>query len=212
MWGLSLMVALFIWVFSIRAESFRVTIPVPVRCLTAQGVVLVGRPPDTVSVTFHGDGLELLRFQLLGKPRDMEVIVDLRSVPPDSLGPVEIPYADAMLGDPQARAMVESFQPARVQMSIDILYDRVLPVAVVSHPVPARYMSVSLRQPQVRLTGPASVLLSMDSAYTAPVSSDVRMEQQAVLDLPDGVRADPGTVTARLRNPVPVVQGVQRAY
>lgn len=212
MWGLSLLVALFIWVFSIRAETFSVTIPVPVRCLTAQGVMLVGHPPDTVSVTFQGDGLEMLGFQLLGKPGDLEVIVDLRSVPPDSLGPLQIPYVEAMLRDPQSRVRVESFQPARAELSIDILFDRVLPVAVVSHPVPSRYMSVSLRQPRVRLTGPASVLLSMDSASTAPVSSDVRMEQRAELDLPEGVQTEGGAVTVRLRNPVPVVQGVGRAY
>jgi len=73
-------------------------------------------------------------------------------------------------------------------------------------------MSTSIRRSRVRVTGPASVLLAIDSIRTEPVSSDVRMEQQTALALPRGVYSDETAAVTRLRNPVPVVPGVRRAY
>ncbi len=209
---LSLAVAVAIWAFSIQTEIFSVTVPVPVVFRIAREADLVGHPPDTVAVTFRKGGLEMLGFQLSGSPRDLEVRVNLTSLTPDSLESLLILFSDSMLSDPRHRTGMVSFQPSIVELAMDVHQDRVLPVAVVSHPVPARYMSVFLRRPHVTVNGPASVLASMDSAYTVPISSDVRIEQQVELDLPVGVNSDAGTVPVRLRNPVPVVQGVRRAY
>ncbi len=205
--------ALFIWMFSIRGVSFLVTIPVGVTYVTDEGTVALGTPAESVMTVVQADGLNMLAFQLFGRPKNLEMVVDLTGFPPDSPGVMNRIVCDGSLirSIPLSVNPVE-FNPPALDIALDRMHYRVLPVSVVSEPAPSRYMSVSLRQSHVRVMGPASVLNSMDSVFTEPVSSTVRMEQQTALALPEGVESEDAAVTARLRNPVPVVPGNRRAY
>jgi hypothetical protein len=212
-WGLSLTVALFIWLFSLRGVEFKVSLPVALTFDTGENAVVLGNPPDTVLVEFEADGLSMLGFQLFGKPGGLNMVVDLIGFSPDSPETVkQIVLREDLFESLPLMVRAEGFEPALIEISLDRVSSRVLPVAVVSRPVPSRYMSTSLRQPHVRVTGPASVLLSIDSVHTEPVSSTVRMEQQTALALPGGVYSDDAGAVTRLRNPVPVVPMVRRVY
>lgn len=212
-WGLSLTVALFIWLFSIRGVEFTVSLPVWVTYATGEDAVVLGDPPESVLVAFGADGLSMLGFQLFGKPGGLRMVVDLGSFSPDSPWIAkQITLKDDLFASLPLMVRAEGFEPPLIELSLDRVSSRVLPVAVVSSPLPARYMSTSIRQSHVRVTGPASVLLSLDSVRTEPVSSTVRMEQQTALALPGGVYSDQTTAVTRLRNPVPVVPWVRRAY
>lgn len=204
---------MFIWLFSIRGVEFAVNLPVPVEYVTAGDAVVLGNPPDSIMVRFEADGLSMLGFQLLGKPGRLRMVVDLEGFSPDSPWSArQVLMREDLFDNLPLMVRAGGFEPASIDLSIDRTGSRVLPVAVVSLPVPARYMSCSLRQKSVRVTGPASLLLTIDSVRTEPVSSAVRMEQQASLALPHGVYSDETVAVTRLRNPVPVVPGVQRAY
>ncbi|MFO7627609.1 MAG: hypothetical protein R6V62_10145 [Candidatus Fermentibacteraceae bacterium] len=212
-WGLSLTVAVFIWLFSIRGVEFTVSLPVEVTYATGEDAVVLGNPPESIMVEFEADGLSMLGFQLIGKPDGLSMVVDLRGFSPDSPGITkQIILKDDLFESLPLMVRAEAFEPSLIEFSLDRVGSRVLPVAVVSGPVPARYMSTSLRKSHVRVTGPASVLLSIDSVHTEPVSSAVRMEQQTALALPGGVYSDETAAVTHLRNPVPVVPGVRRAY
>lgn len=207
------MVAVFIWLFSIRGVGFSVRLPVAVEYATAEDAVVLGNPPESVMVEFEADGLSMLGFQLLGKPGGLRIMVDLQAFSPDSPRVSRrIAMREDLFESLPVMVGAEGFEPAAIELSIDRVGSRVLPVAVVSLPVPARYMSTSIRQTHVRVNGPASVLFATDSVRTEPVSSTVRMEQQTVLALPRGVYSDETAAVIRLRNPVPVVPGVRRAY
>jgi len=212
-WGLALTVALFIWLFSLRGVGFTVNLPVAVTYATSEEAVVLGNPAESVTVEFQADGLSMLGFQLLGKPAGLRMVVDLRGLSPDSPGVArQVVMREELFESLPLMVRAGGFDPPLIELSLDRVGSRVLPVAVVSTPVPARYMSTSIRRSRVRVTGPASVLLAIDSIRTEPVSSDVRMEQQTALALPRGVYSDETAAVTRLRNPVPVVPGVRRAY
>lgn len=205
--------AVFIWLFSIRGVEFAVILPVAVEYATSELAVVLGNPPDSIMVEFEADGLSMLGFQLFGRPDGLRMIVDLRGFSPDSPGVSrQIILKEDLFGSLPLMVRAKGFEPSLLELSLDRVYSRVLPVAVVSGPVPARYMSTSLRLTHVRVTGPASVLLAMDSVRTEPVSSAVRMEQQTALALPEGVYSEENATVTRLRNPVPVVPGIRRVY
>lgn len=205
--------AVFIWLFSIRGVEFTVTLPVAVAYATDEDAVVLGNPPESIMVEFEADGLSMLGFQLFGRPDGLRMIVDLGDFSPDSPGVAkQIILKEDLFESLPLMVRAIGFEPTLLELSLDRVSSRVLPIAVVSRPVPARYMSTSLRQSHVRVTGPASVLLAMDSVRTAPVSSTVRMEQQTALALPGGVYSEETAAVTRLRNPVPVVPGIRRAY
>lgn len=212
-WGLSLTVALLIWLFSIRGVEFTVSLPVGITYVTGEDAVVVGNPPESVIVDFKADGLSMLGFQLFGKTRELGIVVDLGGFSPDSPWIAkQVVLNGDLFEDLPLMVRAEGFEPQLAELALDRIGSRVLPVAVVSNPIPSRYMSTSVRQSHVRVTGPASVLLALDSIQTEPVSSTVRMEQQTALALPGGVYSDETAAVIRLRNPVPVVPGVRRAY
>ncbi len=188
-------------------------LPVAVTYATSEEAVVLGNPAESVTVEFQADGLSMLGFQLLGKPAGLRMVVDLRGLSPDSPGVArQVVMREELFESLPLMVRAGGFEPSLIELSLDRVGSRVLPVAVVSTPVPARYMSTSIRRSRVRVTGPASVLLAIDSIRTEPVSSDVRMEQQTALALPRGVYSDETAAVTRLRNPVPVVPGVRRAY
>lgn len=205
--------ALFIWLFSVRGEAFLVSIPVAVNYIIAEEAVFLVSPPESVTVSFEADGLSMLGFQLLGRAKDLSVKVDLSGLPSDNPGvTTRIVFDGTHLEDSPLGVTASGFTPASADISLDRIHYRILPVAVVSEPTPSRYMSVHLRQPTVRISGPASLLSRMDSVRTSTASSSIRMDQQVALELPEGIQADGATAVARLRNPVPVVPGIRRAY
>lgn len=213
MWVLSLTVALFIWLFSIRGGSFTVRIPVAVNYIIDAESVVLGNPPESVTVAFTADGLSMLGFQLTGRAGRLAVNADLRGLSADDPEQTTVIVFDGtLLESPSMSVNASGFMPASAEVSLDRVDHRALPVALVSRPSPSRYMSVHLRQPSVRVSGPASVIGLMDSVHTSTASSSIRMDQQVALDLPDGVEAEVTAVVARLRNPAPVVPSVRRAY
>jgi hypothetical protein len=206
--------ALAIWALSIRTVDFSVAVPLKVSYLTDESIVLLGHPPESVMVTFGSDGLSMLGFQIEGKNRKLEVLVDLRSAIPDSTPETRRLTLDPSLvtGVPP-EVHTSGFSPAFVDLSLDLAATRSLPVSVEGSGIPARYTNLLFPgDSRVAVRGPASLLNSMDSLPAGPVSFTSQRDQQAPLQLPEGVTAEVAFITVSLKTPVPIVTGVTRAY
>ncbi|MCK4506112.1 MAG: hypothetical protein KAW14_10880 [Candidatus Aegiribacteria sp.] len=188
-------------------------LPVPAPVLSDDFIEIDYERQDSVSVTFTGKGIGVLRDQILRKPEMLHINVPM----PDQ--EQTYPYSRSLeltennvrfSGDRYSSLSAISFNPPAITVTIDHRTTRYLPVRInAAGSVPERYLWPVLSNTIVQVTGARSVVNQLDSCYTGQVGSGgERIE--TVIEKPDGINnINPSSVIAGLIYPVPVIELMQ---
>jgi YbbR domain-containing protein len=109
--ALSLMVALLIWLFVAAERDGEMTLQVPVAYHgLSQGLVLVGKPPDTVTAVVRGPRILLMRLGW----QPLRITLDLRGI---ATGKTVFPAIDRILL-PGTELRTTRIYPAEIEVTI----------------------------------------------------------------------------------------------
>jgi hypothetical protein len=162
---LAFLAGVLIWGTAIDEERFTVEVKLPVNLQIPVEYVVLGNFNDSVMINFTGSGWEMLRFQLGSSIP--EIRADLRntvlhSFPTNTT--VELIISDI---HPPGAISVSQVFPEQIQVSVDTLVSRILPVSVhTSDLIPERFRFVSVDPEFITVTGPASIVMGLDSIST----------------------------------------------
>lgn len=214
-WVLAVVISVTLWIISMSDKQFEIIerLPVPAPVLPDDFIVIDYEGQDSVSVTFAGRGIGVLRDQILRKPEMLRINVSL----PDQ--EQIFPYSRSLeltennirfSGNRYSSLSAISFSPQAITVTIDHRITRYLPVRInAAGPVPERYLWPVLSNTIVQVTGARSIVNQLDSCYTGLIGSGgERIE--TVIEEPDGINnINPSSVIAGLIYPVPVIEQMQ---
>ena len=214
-WVLAVVISITLWIISMSDKQFEINerLPVPAPVLSDDFIEIDYERQDSVSVTFTGKGIGVLRDQILRKPEMLHINVPM----PDQ--EQTYPYSRSLeltennvrfSGDRYSSLSAISFNPPAITVTIDHRTTRYLPVRInAAGSVPERYLWPVLSNTIVQVTGARSVVNQLDSCYTGQVGSGgERIE--TVIEKPDGINnINPSSVIAGLIYPVPVIELMQ---
>jgi hypothetical protein len=214
-WVLAVVISVTLWIISMSDKQFEIIekLPVPAPVLSDDFIEIDYERQDSVSVTFTGKGIGVLRDQILRKPEMLHINVPL----PDQ--EQTYPYSRSLeltennvqfSGDRYSSLSAISFNPPAITVTIDHRITRYLPIRInAAGSVPERYLWPVLSNTIVQVTGARSIVNQLDSCYTDQVGSGgERIE--TVIEKPDGINnINPSSVIAELIYPVPVIEQMQ---
>ncbi|OPL19429.1 MAG: hypothetical protein AVO35_10450 [Candidatus Aegiribacteria sp. MLS_C] len=215
-WSLAVFLSVFLWVVSIEERNFTVRRDLPVTgpSLPSDFIVLhQSEGEDTVTVTFRGNGIEVLIDQLARRPEAVRLsitIADQSLEFPVSLSSdftaEDVVYSDGSY----SRLAPESFTPAGVTLTVDRTVGRNLPVAVrTASGIPERYYWRVSSLEEVEVRGAVSVLENLDSLVTQPVHPDSGRITASIVR-PEGViHMSPSSIALELVPPVDVISRIR---
>lgn len=214
-WVLAVVISVTLWIISMSDKQFETNekLPVPAPALSNDFIVIDYEGQDSVSVTFTGKGIGVLRDQILRKPEMLRINVSLPNQ--DQTYPysrsLELTENNVRFsGDRYSSLSAISFTPPAITVTIDHRISRILPVRInAAGSVPERYLWSVLSNTIVQVTGAKSIVNQLDSCYTGHVrSGGERIE--TVIEKPYGIiNINPSSVIAGLLYPVPVVVQMQ---
>ncbi|NLP06464.1 hypothetical protein GX411_11025 [Candidatus Fermentibacteria bacterium] len=209
--GLSILVALTIWIVAIESRTFRVETRLPVLPPDLPDSLVISGPldPESVTVIFSGSGAAILAGQISGCP----VAVGARM---DSLPRREYPLTSAMTitpdlmawrGRPFSPPAEAAFDPPTIVCTIDRIGTDTLPVKVMAAGgVPARYFWAVSEPGSVEVTGPAGAIALADSARTLEVLPGQPLQTVSLAPCDAFSGSIPGEVGAALTPPPPLLE------
>ncbi len=214
-WVLAVVISVTLWIISMSDKQFEINekLPVPAPVLSDDFIVIDYERQDSVSVTFTGKGIGVLRDQILRKPEMLHINVSLPNQEQT------YPYSRSLeltennvrfSGNRYSSLSAISFSPPAIIVTIDHRITRYLPVRIsAAGSVPERYLWPVLSNTIVQVTGARSIVNQLDSCYTGQVESGgERIE--TVIEKPDGINnINPSSVIAGLIYPVPVIEQMQ---
>lgn len=215
-WALAVFLSVFLWGVSIEERSFTVKRELPVSgpSLPA-GFMVLDRweGVDSVTVSFKGNGIEVLLDQLTGNPEAVRLsisIIDQAGDFPFSVSREFTAQDVVYSGGPFSRLVPESFSPSSVMLTVDRTMSRNLPVAVrTASDIPERYYWRVAQVEEVEVRGAVSVLEHLDSLSTQPVYPDSGRTVASIVR-PEGiVYMSPSSITLELVPPVEVVAKIR---
>ncbi|MBM3307400.1 MAG: YbbR-like domain-containing protein [Candidatus Eisenbacteria bacterium] len=143
-----------------------------------EGLTTAARVPESARIVLSGANKELLRLGLWGEPY---AVVDLSGADPEVTIRVFLSEADVVLPRDSRVAVTEVRQPRVLDIHLDRVAERRLPVRTVLEGAPARgYYLVGepLCFPDsVAVIGPARVVAALESAPTEPLDLSGRRER-----------------------------------
>lgn len=193
--ALVLALAVYVHVFSGRVQEMVFRVPLVVDRLPTT-LALASPPPDEVKVRVRGYGKDLLKL----RARSFKAEVRLES---PRKGVFQRPVLGSDMRFPEGiqPLSVEVLEPHLIELRIEDAARRVLPIRatlVGSLPEDRALASLPRAEPaQVAVSGPESVLDTLQSISTAPVSLENihgDFSSKVALALPAGVASDPGSV------------------
>ncbi len=205
---LALLVGTLIWGAAIDNEDFSVEVSLPLYLEVEGNYIVGGVSKDSVTVRLTGSGLAMLRYQI-GSPltliRRTVQPGGYSSFPADGL--IELSISDI---HSQSSVAISRVVPNIISFTIDTVITRELPVAVLSSDaVPNRFRLLSVEPVSIKVTGPSSVVLSMDSVTTQPVDISSGHATVSLASVSDMVAYSEGSVEIQAFVPaVPVVGAV----
>jgi len=204
---LALLVGTLIWGAAIDSEVFSVEVGLPLYLEAEDNYTISSVSKDSVTVRLTGSGLEMLRYQI-GSPltliRRTVRSGGYSSFPAD--GFIELGVSDI---HSRGSVTVSRVVPDVVSFAIDTVISRTLPVAVLSSDaVPDRFRLLSVEPVSITVTGPSSLVLSMDSVTTQPVDVSSGHATVSLASVSDMVAYSEGSVEIQAFVPVAPVAGV----
>jgi YbbR domain-containing protein len=133
------------------------------------GLMIVSPLPDAVDVRVRGSFTRLRQLE----PSKIEAVVDLLGATP---GERRYPLAPEDINVP-AEVQVIAIAPAEIQLTLDTLAERVLPVVAEVSGEPAdgaRVQEVTVDPPVAHVVGPSKALARLTNLHTTPVSAEGR--------------------------------------
>ncbi len=214
-WVLAVVISITLWIISMSDKQFEINekLPVPAPLLSDDFIVIDYERQDSVSVIFTGNGIGVLRDQILRKPEMLRIDVS----PPNQ--EQTYPYSRSLelmennvqfSGDRYSTLSAVTFNPPAITVTIDHRITRDLPVRInAAGSVPERYLWSVLSNTIVQVTGARSIVNQLDSCYTYHVGSGGG-SKETVIEIPDGIiNINPSSVIAGLICPVPVIAQIQ---
>lgn len=165
----ALVVGVVIWMFAKgEQEGDRLfAIPLVMRNVP-EGLTIAQNPPDHIEVMLAGDNKELVRLNLWGEPY---AVVDLTGAESGRTFRVSLSAANVVLPRDAQVQVVEVRDPRNLDLEIDRLRNRKLPVTPVVNGEPAEGFYVlgerSAMPESVSVFGPARVVSGLESVRTA---------------------------------------------
>jgi YbbR domain-containing protein len=196
--ALVMALAVYVHVFSAQDREMIFSVPIAIAPLSG-GFVLANVPPKEAQVRVHGSGKDLLKLRTRGFK------ADVRLDSPRS-GSLQRPLliSDFQLPRGVKAHSIEVMSPTVLDLQIEHAATVDLPVAPrMGGAVPPDRALVRRPTPfplAVRVTGPRSVIATLDSVRTVPVTAEgLRgdFEQEAEIDLPPNFVVEPRRVRVR---------------
>jgi len=196
--SLILALAVYIHVFSAQEREMAYRVPLEIAPLPA-GLTIASDPPSDVRVRVRASGKDLLKL----KTRRFDAQIAVESPRP---GVLQRPILGSDLRIPRGIkiAAIEVIEPRTLDLRIERLGTRRVPVAVRSGPARAGDRALSTRPSvnpgSVDLIGPGTRIAAIDSVETEPVSFDVRRttDREVALIAPPGSKVEPARVTVHI--------------
>ncbi len=214
-WVLAVVISITLWIISMSDRQFEINekLPVPALVLSDDFIVIDYERQDSVSITFTGKGIGVLRDQILRKPEMLHINVSLpnqEQTYPYSKSLEFVENNVQFSGDRYSSLSAISFNPPVITVTIDRRISRDLPVRInTAGTVPERYLWSVLSNSLVQVTGARSIINQLDSCYTVQVRSGGECIETAI-ETPDGIiNINPSSVIAGIIYPVPVVAQMQ---
>ncbi|HIE10076.1 MAG TPA: hypothetical protein EYP62_00505 [Kiritimatiellae bacterium] len=196
--AISLLLAVVCWYLIRETISFEVAIPdVPVRVRLAVGLAVRERSLQSVEVVLRGAQSDVMQI----RPDTVAVIVDLKRF--QQPGEYVLKLRPHMVRVPGSVRVV-SLDPERLRVRVEEKVTLEVPVEVAVAGTPALGFVVreaTADPPRAKVTGPASLVKSLDAVRTEPVdvtgaSASFRTAQKLMCPgLSDTVDVDPSQVT-----------------
>jgi len=214
-WILAAILSIFLWVISIDENHFEIkyTLPLATPSISSDFMVLDKISHDSVEVTFAGQGISVLRDQVISRPESIHVniaISDQSQVFPQRI--IKEFTKDNILfnGDRYSNLEATVFNPGTIELVVDRVAFRNLPVGIESSgSIPARYYWREVSRSEVEVSGAESVVSHLDSCYTSLVEPDAETTLAAIVKPEGVVYISPDSVYADLVPPVQVVTRIE---
>ncbi len=193
--ALVMALAVYVHVFSGQEREMVYRVPLLIDPLPS-GLVLEGETPAEARIRIRATGKDLLKLRT--RRFHAEVKLDAPRA-----GPLQRPLlgSDVRLPRGIKPALVEVLEPQMLHLQIEPAATAMLPVAPRLRgelPVDRALVRMPIPDPrQVRVTGPRSVIASLDSVSTTPVSTEGwhgDIERTVEVMTPSGVTAEPKRV------------------
>jgi len=167
---LAFLVGILIWGAAIDQERFTVSVMLPVNLDIPGEYVVLGSYSDSVMISFTGTGWEMLSFQL-GSPVS-EIKTDVQRTQEHAYPSVSVIDINTSEINTPGSISVSQVLPGQIQVSVDTLISRRLPISVyTSDFIPARFRFVTVEPEFITVTGPASIVLGIDSVSAETVNT-----------------------------------------
>lgn len=209
--GLSILVALVIWIAAIESRTFRVETSLPVLPPDLPDSLVISGPlePESVTVIFSGSGAAMLASQMSGSPVAVETRIDSLAFPDYPLTCVLTltPALIAWRGRPFTPPTEVAFNPPSIVCTMDRIGTDTLPVKVMAAgDIPARYFWALSEPASIVVTGPAGALALADSARTHEVLPGQQAQTVGIAGCEAFSGSTPGVVRAALTPPRPLLE------
>lgn len=195
--SLILALAVYVHVFSGREREMSYRVPLEISPLPI-GLAVAGGIPSEVRIRVRASGKDLLKLKT--RPFHAEIAVDSPHsgylqrpiLPSDFRLPRGVRVSAIEVLEPRTLNLdIEKLGSKQVRVSVRVQDDEDGGRALLERP--------SVNPELVRLTGPTSMLASIDSAETEPISVGESEELEAVIVPPSGLTAEPKRVVVRIR-------------
>lgn len=195
----SLGIAIVIWGFVQQGQSVSRTVFAEVAYTWPDELVVAKPPPSRVRMSLSGSRTDMRRIE----DSAMKVVVDMSDA---TEGVQSIAYAQGAIEGLPSGVRVEGTRPSSAQMALEPRLGRSMPVEVAQvGEVDAglRLREIAVEPPEVRVSGPASVVKALDSVYTEAVALsgiDGEFIRSVPLNLRDhrSLSVDPEVVEVRI--------------
>lgn len=172
----SLAVSILLFLFVSVESATPVDVDFRIEYRTADDITIVGEAPTVVHTTLQGPWATFRSFEL----NDLKpVLVDLTSAGP---GTMRYSLDSSEVQAPGGMSVV-AIRPSEIEITLDRKVERHVPVQVDLIGRPAfgfELESVEATPRRVRVTGPVSVMQSIDFVYTRPIDLEGREESFAI--------------------------------
>jgi YbbR domain-containing protein len=165
---LALIIGLVVWLVASRWVYETVSLTVPIELQVGEGMTVKAIDPLLVTVTLEYPREMMTPIE--AREIELKIIHDLTAL--DTPGTIVFNLEDRDVRRP-SRFRVAGLNPSRVSAELDLLGEKVLPVRVNYRGAPRRgYRVVESRvfPPEVKVTGPAGPLETMDEIATEPIT------------------------------------------
>ena len=162
---LALLVGTLVWGAAIENEEFSVEVKVPITLHVADSYLIMDDSAGSVLITIRGSGLEILNHQITSPVNQLNRNIPVSSIDSfPSATSLTLTASDIIL---QESMEITKLVPDQISITIDTLISRELPVSVQSPDgIPSRFSFFSVDPKRITVTGPSSVVSSMDSVST----------------------------------------------